>query len=279
MADDALPLTIFLIKSDRVDPLERILGAVAESIFELASPFEGRVLSFPPHKGEPPWAKALRGILKDHGFSAFGQSPSALMLVKHGSQMFGLSFGHAAARLLPDWLERDFGRRVALNAIQPNKLVEIHLEQVFAKWHVARERAPRATSVEEFGVEFDRDLVARVEGFPKEKHKVLGGMVRGGTNLRVKVPFSELSGLLEKCSNLYASKSYQTTWPDIDNINPVQDEDLEAKLDAQLDKEWLELMRRNAWSCLRLFIAKRMTSPPIRMSSDGTPNTRRRHRI
>jgi uncharacterized protein (TIGR04141 family) len=237
MADDALPLTIFLIKSDRADPLEKILGAVAENIFELASPLEGRVLSFAPHKGEPPWAKALRGVLKEKSFSAFGQSPSALMVVKHGGQTFALSFGHAAARLLPDWLERDFGRRVALNAIQSNKLVEIHLEQVFAKWHVARERAPRATSVEEFGVEFDRDLVARVEGFPKEKHKVLGGVVRGGTNLRVKAPFPGLSDILEKCSNLYASKSYQTTWPDIDNINPVQDEDLEARLDAQLDKE------------------------------------------
>jgi hypothetical protein len=32
---------------------------------------------------------------------------------------------------------------------------------VFAKWHLASERAPRASSVDEFGVEFDRDLIDR----------------------------------------------------------------------------------------------------------------------
>jgi len=37
----------------------------------------------------------------------------------------------------------EFGRRVALNSIDPGKLVEVNLEQVFAKWHIARERAPR----------------------------------------------------------------------------------------------------------------------------------------
>ncbi|MHB8503477.1 MAG: TIGR04141 family sporadically distributed protein [Candidatus Acidiferrales bacterium] len=238
MADDKLPLTIFLIKSDRVDSLERELGTAADGIFELAAPHEGRVFSFPPHNGEPSWAIALKSALENpNRFSAFGQSPSAVMLVMHDSRMFALSFGHAAARLQPEWLERDFDRRVALNSVQPNKLVEIHLEQVFAKWHVARERAPRATSVDEFGVEFDRDLVARVEGFPKEKYKVLGGMVRGGTNLRVKVPFSDLSAVLEKSSSLYASKHYQNTWPEIDKINPIQDDELIGKLELQLDKE------------------------------------------
>lgn len=47
-------------------------------------------------------------------------------------------------------LERDFGRRVALNSIAKNGLVEIRAEQVFARWHLASDRAPRASAVEEF---------------------------------------------------------------------------------------------------------------------------------
>jgi uncharacterized protein (TIGR04141 family) len=106
-------------------------------------------------------------------------------VVRQDGNTFVLAFGHTAARLEDAWLERDFGRRVALNSIPSNKLIEIHLEQVFAKWHVSRERAPRATSVEEFGVEFDRYLVASVDGIPKDKS--LGATVRGSTSLRAAV--------------------------------------------------------------------------------------------
>src|SRR5271170_2930761 len=178
MSDQKLPLTIYLIKRDRVAAFEREISA--QSTFELAAPLDGYVLSFPASSGQPVWAAAIKGSLQDAtNFSAFGQSPSAMMVVRQDGNTFVLTFGHAAARLEDAWLERDFGRRVALNSIPSNKLIEIHLEQVFAQWHVSKERAPRAASVEEFGVEFDRDLVARVEGIPKDKS--LGATVRGST--------------------------------------------------------------------------------------------------
>jgi uncharacterized protein (TIGR04141 family) len=234
MSDQKLPLTIYLIKPERVATFEKEISP--QSTFELAAPLDGYVLSFPASSGEPAWAAAIKGSLQDAtNFSVFGQSPSAMMVVRQDGNTFVLAFGHAAARLEDAWLERDFGRRVALNSIPSNKLIEIHLEQVFAKWHVSRERAPRATSVEEFGVEFDRDLVARVEGIPKDKS--LGATVRGSTSLRLKIPFSELSAILTKANGLYGSNRYKRNWPDIDNINPVVDEPLITRLDLELDKE------------------------------------------
>jgi uncharacterized protein (TIGR04141 family) len=234
MSDEKLPLTIYLIKPDRVAAFEKEISA--QSTFDLAAPLDGYVLSFPPSSGEPSWAAAIKGTLQDPTqFSAFGQSPSAIMVVRQDGNTFALTFGHAAARLEDAWVERDFGRRVSLNSIPSNKLIEIHLEQVFAKWHVSRERAPRAASVEEFGVEFDRDLVARVEGIPKDKS--LGGTIRGATSLRLKIPFEDLTTTLTKAAALYASDKYKKNWPDIDNINPVTDDLLLNRLDLQLDKE------------------------------------------
>ncbi len=234
MNDQKLPLTIYLIKPDRVAAFEKEMSS--QSRFDLAPPLDGYVLSFPPSAGEPAWAAAIKATIRDPtSFSAFGQSPSAMMVIRLDGNTFVLTFGHAAARLEDSWLERAFGRRVALNSIPSNKLIEIHLEQVFAKWHVSRERAPRASSVEEFGVEFDRDLVARVEGIPKDK--TLGSTIRGSTSLRLKIPFSELSATLNKATSLYASNKYKKNWPDIDNINPVADEILLTQLDLQLDKE------------------------------------------
>ena len=234
MSDQKLPLTIYLLKPDKVEVFEKEISA--QNTFDLAFPLDGYVLSFRPSSGEPSWASEIKDSLQDAtNFSAFGQSPSAMMVVRQDGNTFLLTFGHAAARLEDEWLERDFGRRVALNSIASNKLIEIHLEQVFAKWHVSRERAPRATSVEEFGVEFDRDLVARVEGIPRDKS--LGSTVRGSTSLRLKISFSELSATLTKAATLYASNKYKKVWPEIDNIDLVANETLISQLDMALDKE------------------------------------------
>ena len=128
---------------------------------------------------------------------------------------------------------------MALNSIPRDQILEIRAEQVFAKWHIADERAPRASSVDEFGVEFDRDLVAVVEGVPAEPLVgILGKTVRGGTSLRVKIPFNTLPDVLDKAGTLFDSNAYKTVWPEIDNVAPVKEQSLIDKLENQLDVEF-----------------------------------------
>ena len=70
-----------MIKPDRVATLEKEISS--QSTFELAAPLNGYVLSFPASSGEPIWASAVKGSLQDAtNFSAFGQSPSAMMVVR-----------------------------------------------------------------------------------------------------------------------------------------------------------------------------------------------------
>jgi uncharacterized protein (TIGR04141 family) len=163
------------------------------------------------------------------------QTPGGLLVVRRAGSTFVMTFGHAWQKLEDVWLEQDFGRRVALNSIARNNILEIRAEQVFAKWHVASERAPRASSVDEFGVEFDRDMVAAVEGVPGDAF--LGKTIRGGTSLRVQIPFGDLAAVLDSAESLFASDTYKQTWPEIDNVNPVKDAILNAQLEAELDAE------------------------------------------
>jgi hypothetical protein len=51
MSDQKLPLTINLIKPERVAMFEKEISA--QSTFELAAPLDGYVLSFPASSGEP----------------------------------------------------------------------------------------------------------------------------------------------------------------------------------------------------------------------------------
>ena len=228
-------LTIFLLRVDQAATFQE-KQVTGKTVHPLSAPLDGEFIPVISAGGEPAWVGEIRTLTQSDLSSPMrSQSPGGLLVVRRSSRTFVLTFGHAWQKLEDEWLERDFGRRVALNSVRPSNLIELRAEQVFARWHVASERAPRASSVKEFGVEFDRDLVAAIEGVPTSKS--LGLAIRGGTNLRVNLPLSKLGTVLDEVFLLYESDAYKKEWPEIDNITPVRDETLISQLDAQLDAD------------------------------------------
>jgi len=229
------PLSIYLLRADKVDAFEQALRTKVLGL-PLAEPWDGYLVTMQSPRKPPDWEKLLLPLLRNSApLSLSTESPGALLVLRFSGKVFALTFGHGRTRLQDDWLEHSFGRRVALNSIDPGKLVEVNLEQVFAKWHVASERAPRASSVDEFDVEFDRDLVASIEGI--SSRKIFGKKLRGSTNLRVDVPFSKLREVLDSAARHFDSDEYKKHWPEIDNIDPVDDDTLTEALDAGLDAD------------------------------------------
>jgi uncharacterized protein (TIGR04141 family) len=238
MSDPKIGLTVFVIKPDQVVALEKALLTPGAGAIPLTAPLDGVFVPLAPFGAEPKCVGAVKSVIQTPiTVDLHSKSPAGLLLVRRAGGTFIVAFGHAWMKLEDSWLERDFGRRVALNAIPKDQVVEIKAEQVFAKWHLASERAPRASSAGEFGVEFDRDLVTVVEGIPKMKPS-LGKSVRGGTSLRLNLPISELGSVLDESSALFVSDAYKKDWPEIDNINPVKDDLLIAKLEQALDEDF-----------------------------------------
>jgi uncharacterized protein (TIGR04141 family) len=230
-------LTVYLLKPDKVATFENELKPGRE-VRLLAPPLAGEFIVFPTAIREPPWVGVVRSALLDSaGFELKAQSPAGLLVVKREEDTFVVSFGHAWGKLQEPWLEADFGLRVALNSIPPDKIIEIRSEQVLAKWHVAVERAPRASVLHEFGVEFDRDLVAALGGVPS-RAAVFGSHVRGGTNMHLEASFTNLGDVLDKAATLFRSNAYKRRWPEVGNINPVTDPAVVEQLDARLDADF-----------------------------------------
>ena len=227
--------SVYSLVPDQVEAFEReVLHENAEIIL-LNEPLNGVFVPVEPEGHEPSWVSSIRAITETAITADMeSSSPGGFLVVWHAEQTFVLTFGHAWQQLKAEWLVRDFGRRIALNAVPPDAVIWMKSEQFLAKWHLASERAPRASSVDEFGVDFDRDLVGAVEGVPTLRNS-LGGKVRGGTSLHVNLPISSLMTLLDDCAELFASDAYRTTWPDIDNIRRIEDEPSIIQLDASLD--------------------------------------------
>jgi uncharacterized protein (TIGR04141 family) len=231
-------LTIYLLKPTKVATCteEVTRGRAARP---LLPPLNGEFILFPPASREPAWVEEVRSIMQEPAVlgDLRAQSPGGLLIVRRDESTFVISFGHAWQKLEDEWLESDFGLRVALNSIPPDKIIEIRAEQVFANWHIASERAPRASFVHQFGVEFDRDVVATLDGVPTNS-PLFGAHVRGGTNMRIEGPIAKLGEVLDKAITLYRSNAYKRRWPEVGNVQPVTDPGKIEALDARLDADF-----------------------------------------
>ncbi len=146
MSDHKIGLTVFLIKPDQVAALEKALLTPGAGSIPLTAPLDGAFVPLASFGAEPKWVGAVQSVIQAPiTVDMHGKSPAGLLVVKRPSGTFIVTFGHAWMKLDDSWLERDFGRRVALNAIPKDQVVEIKAEQVFAKWHLSSERAPRAS--------------------------------------------------------------------------------------------------------------------------------------
>lgn len=198
----------------------------------------GKFLPLPMDASPPKWAAHLETLLADGGsLDLLAQNAGGALWVPRGKKVFVFTFGFAHTKLKEEWLEPSFGKKTALSVIPQGQVVEVRAEQVFARWHIASERAPRASAVRNFGFEPDRDLVAAVEGVPSPKYlKLLGGKVRGGTALKFGIYLSKLLETLDVIAERFDSGDYKNTWPQVDNLVVVRDEVHVKTLDAELDK-------------------------------------------
>lgn len=210
------------------------------SIVPLRAPFRGGFLPISGETKEPPWVSVVRNLADvPDALDLTGQAPGGLLMIERDSgRTVVISFGRAWQRLKAEWLEPEFGRRVALNTIPRDRLLEVRTEQVFAKWHLSHERAPNASAVEEFGVEFDRDLVSAVEGVSNDS--LLGDVIRGATSLKLSIDPETLGHVLDRAITHFSSDNYKKAWPEVETIIPLEDPSrvtaLELLLDEQLAK-------------------------------------------
>jgi uncharacterized protein (TIGR04141 family) len=263
LSDEKLSLTIFLLKQSQAPEAEKPFKARA---IPLSQSLDGFFTPIPSSPAEPRWLGAVQSIIQNPiPVTLLGQSPAGVLFIRRGTKTFIVTFGHAWQQLKDQWLEIDFGRRVALNSIPRDQVVEIKAEQVFARWHVANERAPRASSVDEFGVEFDRDLVGVFGGVPdKSLGTTLGKNIRGGTSLKIHVPFNTLDAVLDMAGSQFDSTAYKKVWPEIDTIMPVTDPALIGQLEAQLDAD---IQAGKAKNKIVLFIPSRRDESHSSMES------------
>lgn len=202
-----------------------------EEVDDLSNLPEGSRLFLLDSVPNHPWWRGYFGIKKDIKQTLKG----AIAIVPSEGRTFALTFGHVMHNLKPYSYEYDFGIRVTLNALDPNKLKSTDtLEPGVSRRR--RTQVPTVSDLTYFDFDADTSVLKTLTGHVKSEFHDLFKHATGATSLRIgsKVQPKEMSDLLAKLLGLYNAEDFKETFPNVQNVAPVKDPATIEKLNELL---------------------------------------------
>lgn len=237
MNKQVVNLTIYLMK-DCVDEIEDCLKSQDQLVSSIIKPqfsLNGKVFYCDSKRKAPRWKQYLDEYSTDPITISDNASNKAVMIIKVRHRILTIVFGYGRSFLKEECIERNFGLKVALNTIDPNKMRSVNATTIEDMVVNTQRQASYSTSQDEFGLNVTNDIMKGVTGEPYDPK--YGKHISGKDSLVVSV-FMELSELKEKLElyiDAYTNQRYKEIGFDwVDNVAEVRDSVLSAALDCEL---------------------------------------------
>jgi uncharacterized protein (TIGR04141 family) len=157
-------------------------------------------------------------------------STASLLLLETNSRFFAFAFGYGRYLLDPDGYEQDFGLKVVLNTVEPDRLTSVDARSFDELTMHTRRDISQGSSFGAFGLDVSRDLVRAVTGPPRDE--TLGRRATGSDSLSLlsRAQFAELPALCGRLLTAYGSEDYKDRFGWIDHLRRVRDSGLIGRL-------------------------------------------------
>lgn len=231
-------LSVFLLRPavQTTEDAFRDLGGLARHDLRAAIDADGELIVGPPRRKAPPWASFLAPHVTRAGDldRLFNSSTSAVLLIEAEGRLFAFTFGQGRHLLERDTYEHDFGLRVVLNSVEPDRIKSVDASTIEEHTMHTRRDASQESAFGDFGLDVSRDLVRAVAGQPRDEtlaHR-LAGADRLAISTRAQVP--ELPELCGRLLKAYRSRKYKENFAWLDQLRKVKDRALVSALDGAL---------------------------------------------
>lgn len=195
----------------------------------------------------PPWTK----LFTDHqeipeGVFGERKSVGAALLIHAEAKTFVITFGTGFHLLNNEAVERDFGLRVTLNSVNPEKLRSLDKASYDHNPLNYRTQSSIELGVFDLDVDSEMDMLYAVTGasnVPAFGSHVTG---RDALTLVLDIKLSNIKTILDEAATRYDAplpKNFE--W--VENIQRVKDKDLVGVLDLELDDELSKTKLENMW--------------------------------
>lgn len=243
MSEKRQPLTVYLLKTDvkAYDEALVDLAGLEELRIKDQLEFEG-VAYYKKSRALPPnWAGFVQAIVADDVMTVLRSQHSSLILfVKASSRLFAVVFGYGRSFLNPSSYVRDFGLKVVLNAVDPDKLRCVDTNSLEEIPVSTRQQASKVSALELFDIDRETEMMKALVGIPRPgvlRSIELGGGISGSAclSLGIKAKAESLAKVCSGLLSLYKRKDYQKNGFDwVDNLRPVSDPNKIVELDEEL---------------------------------------------
>ena len=235
-------LNIFLFKegTTRAQALREDVGELATAPISAELDFEGEIIT----KGRPPnpprWRQFVQSGTSERLDPLLNQGASCLIVLTAHERVFAVSFGFARYWIDETRIVRRFGMIVSLNTVHPDRIRSVDREEFETIQRKTRSQTSVGSSIENFGLNVERDLVRSVTGQPE--NQAFARHVAGADNLIISAPltFDQLGRKCGEALDHFGRDAYRERYGWIDNFTRVTDPVLIAELDAAL----VEALRR-----------------------------------
>jgi uncharacterized protein (TIGR04141 family) len=270
-------LTIFLLKTGLNDPSQILKprDLLIEIPVDIEGVRHGTLFFQPSQNKQPTWLSLFRGAIELDFNRAYNASTAAIWLLEINEKQLAIAFGYGRNMLKPGVYEEDFGLKITLNAVDPNKIKSLDRMTLDAVAQQSRIQASRDAALSEFGLDLEQDLLRAVTGTPSDPG--LGQRLTGRDALQVTLgaQIRELPALMGRYLEEFEKEDYKVRYPWVDHIHEVDDPIKKAELDLQLiqklriqnlDRLWLCLPEIMDWEGIRGF--KYQTTKNANLYSD-----------
>ncbi|MBV9885716.1 MAG: TIGR04141 family sporadically distributed protein [Acidobacteria bacterium] len=267
-------LTIFLLKDPVQEP-----GAIlkhSQTLIEhpvlIDGKHAGSIFLQPTDDRKPSWLGLFEGAVAFDFDMVRNASTAAVWLIKIEGRQIALTFGYGRNLLKPGTYQEDFGLRVTLNTVDPNKIKAIDRMTLDAVAQQTRIQAIRDANMSEFGLDVEQDLLRAVTGVPVDKSLGIRFTGRDALQVTIAIKLAEIPPLLARFLGEYAKEDYKVRFPWVEQIHEVDDPIKKAELDGQLiqklrskilDGVWLAVPEMVDWDNLAGFKFRSSQKAPL----------------
>ncbi len=143
------------------------------------------------------------------------------------TRIFAITFGYGKNLFKDEVYEEDFGIKIVLNTIEPNKIRKISKTDIKKNYKQSQEQMPRESDIGEFGFDFDGELIKFVSG-KCDDEMFERSIISGGDyfSLSVEKDITNMDEFLLYCYQKYVSNDYKNKFDWVDNIKLVKQSNL-----------------------------------------------------
>jgi uncharacterized protein (TIGR04141 family) len=230
MTKKSQTISIRLLR-DTLQPVDSIRKGVT---LEAWDKLDGAQIALDTIGGSAPkWAKFLE-LTEVQKAALTNLTAYGLVFVPAAGRWFAVSFGLGHVKLDPDAFEQDFGLRVVLNTVDPDKLRSADVRTPDENTTSRRTQTARRSDQTAFSIDIERDIVRGLAGEPKDS--TFASRVAGSDGLTLTKEM-EVSDLPQVCAAAYTAfgkSDYKANFAWIDQIKHVRDKPTIELLDAAL---------------------------------------------